>query len=56
MYEIQVGDSFDSTSGKRVWVTQRDPLENRVQVEYEDSGRTRWVSLDTFWDTFTFVD
>lgn len=56
MYEAQVGDTFETKSGKRVFVTQRDPLQDRVQLEFEDSGRTRWVSNADLWDKYTFVD
>lgn len=56
MYEAQVGDTFESKTGKTVFVVQRDPLNGRVQIEYEDSGRTRWVSTSELWEKFTYVD
>lgn len=54
MYDPQVGDKFKSSAGKVLTIVQSDPLNNRVQVEYE-SGRSRWFDLPDLLAKYTFV-
>lgn len=54
MYDPQIGDAWVSPSGKNVKIVQSDPLNNKVQVEYE-SGRSRWIDVPDLLTKYTFV-
>lgn len=55
MRETQVGDLFKNKGGRTLRVVLRDPLNDRVQVEFEDSLRTRWVKNADLYTKYEFV-
>lgn len=54
MYDPQIGDTW-TRNGRELHIIQSDPLNSRVQIEYTESRRTRWIDVADLLAKYTFV-